>query len=100
MSNRNLKALQEFVDRGFAVEDEFRNAKTERDDLMRDLKAEIKARNDETGVDAKEVVRLIKIRLDESAERERMQLLCGDIETFDTIFGPPSRKPAQEDEDI
>jgi uncharacterized protein (UPF0335 family) len=100
MTNRNLSALKDFVDRGYQIEHEFRAAKGERDDLIGDLKTEIKARSDETGVDAKEVMRLIKIRLDEDEQRQKAILLTGDLETFDVIFGPPSKRAAEDEEDI
>jgi len=95
--NRNTDALRDFVDRLFNLDVELRDAKTEHGDLVRDLKAEVKARGDETGVDFKEVQRLAKIKLDEKAERDRMELLCGDMETFDVIFGPPSSREPDDD---
>jgi hypothetical protein len=91
--------LRDFVDRLFNLDTELKNAKTEHGDLVRDLKAEVKAREDETGVNFKEVQRLAKIKLDESTERERMELLCGDFETFDVIFGPPSVRSSDATDD-
>jgi len=90
MTNRNMEALGDFVNRMFNIEDEFNSAKAERDDLVKDLKAEIKSRKDETGVDAKEVQRLVKIKLDEAGQREAQQILAGDLDTYDCLFGASS----------
>lgn len=88
MSNLNADALKQFVDRAVDIERTFADAKSEYTDTKKDFYAEVKARFDETGVDAKEVKRLAKIRMDEAQARETYTELGSDLEQVESLYGP------------
>jgi uncharacterized protein (UPF0335 family) len=96
-ANRSDEALRGYVERVVGIEREYLDAKAERGDLIKDMKAEVKSNHDSTGVDWKEVERLSKIRLEEQAAREKCAELEGDLETFEGLFGAPA--PDSEDPD-
>jgi hypothetical protein len=85
--NTNDKALKNFVERLFNVEQSFAEQKGEYTDAKKDLKTEIKSRFDETGVTAEDVERLVKIRMDEEKAIERQETVNADMHRYEQLFG-------------
>lgn len=89
-TNTDQNALKAFVDRFVAIESEFLEHKSERDDSINDLKTEIKGRKEETGITPQEVQRLAKIRLKEQEAREQLEQADTDMATYDLLYGKSS----------
>lgn len=87
MSNTDSKKKKEYVDRLYAIERDFLDAKAERDDMVKDLMVEIKSTSEATGVDGKEVKRLAKIKLDVQAAMEKLEEATDDMATHDELYG-------------
>jgi Fe-S cluster assembly scaffold protein SufB len=100
MSNRDNKKVKSLVERWFEIENEFNEAKTERNDMVKDLKAEIKSRVDETGCTVAEIQRLVAIRLAEAEARENLETMTNDLDAYEVIFGSATRAPAQDDDEV
>lgn len=97
MSNTDEKKKKEYVDRLYAIERDFLDAKAERDDMVKDLMVEIKGTSEATGVEGKEVKRLAKIRLDVNAAMEKLNEATDDMATHDELYGTSAN---EDDDDI
>ena len=85
--NVDNDALKSYVDRYVAVESTFQEAKAERDELVKDLKTEIKSNTAETGIEPVEVVRLAAIRLKEAEKRTELDEATEIMAVYDMIYG-------------
>lgn len=96
MTNRNNEQVAKLVDRWASIEREFNEAKAERNDMVKDLKVEIKSRADEIGSNAKEIEALVKIKLAEAEFRQDVQERQEHLDSFEVIFGAASN-PSDDD---
>lgn len=96
-TNRNNEQVKRLVERWFNVEREFEEAKSERNDMVKDLKAEIKSRADELGTSVKEIGELVKIKLNESEVRQQVSDMQDYLDAYEVIFGEATR-PIEDDE--
>lgn len=83
--NQDKQALHDYIDRVVEIERTFKAAQEERKDMISEMKTEIKGRYDATGVESKEVMRLAKIKLNETESREQHAQLAEDLETIDLM---------------
>lgn len=103
-NNTDHEALKGFVERMFNLEKDFEDVKAEYTDAKKDLKAEIKSRTDETGVNVKQVIDLVKIRLNEQAALEEQEEMEANMELYRMVYGfapppPPSADDEESDDD-
>lgn len=101
-TNTDHDSLRGFVERLFNLEKDFEDVKAEYKDATKDLKAEIKSRVDETGVNVKQVVDLVKIRLNEQAALEEQEEMEANMELYRMVYGfapPPPPTEADEEDD-
>lgn len=87
MSNVDDARKKDYIRRWVAVEQAFAEAKSEHDELLKDLKTEIKTHSDETGVEAKEVGRLAKIMLDVPAATTKLEEATEDMANYELLYG-------------
>lgn len=102
-NNANHEALKGFVDRLFNIERDFADVKGEYTDSVKDLKTEIKSNADETGVSVKQVVELVKIRLNEQAAIDEQEERDANMELYRSVYGfsaAPASETADEEDDV
>lgn len=86
-SNTDDDALKSFVERLFALDSTFAEQKAEHSDSVKDLSAEIKSREEATGVTVKQVKALAKIRLAEQAALDTAEEHEHNLLAYRRIFG-------------
>jgi uncharacterized protein (UPF0335 family) len=99
--NVDHETLKGLVERLFNVESTFADQKAEYNDSKKDLKAEIKSRQEETGISFNQVSGLVKIRLNEAEALDAQAEMESNMELYGAVFGfaSPVDEPSSDDDD-
>jgi hypothetical protein len=99
--NTNDEALKALVERVFNIERDFADTKAEYTDSKKDMKAEIKSREEELGTTPAEVFAMAKIRMDEHAAQEELDAATSTNLLYGRLFGFTKSEdaPAEEEDD-
>jgi hypothetical protein len=86
MSNVNGVKRREYVERLYVIERDFNEAKAEHSELVKDIMLEIKSNSEAYGFEGSEIKRLVKIKLDEDAAKEKLAEASDDMETYSEMY--------------